>query len=79
MSRIDAALGSWHTINKSLPHMTEDECKQALNKEMQGKRRRAIVIRIHQKYCIMRLERERKELLSAIDDTPVPSFLGGAA
>jgi len=72
---IDTVLSSWKTVNKALAGMSEDEVKYAMNREIVGNRRKDVVIRLHQRYTILRAAREREELITAISD--VPAFLVG--
>ena len=72
---IDEALASWKTINKKIGDMTEADVKQAMNREMVGNRRRDMVVRLHQRYTILRAARERQELVDSLAD--VPAFLVG--
>ena len=37
---IDNALRSWHTINKALKTMSEQDCKAAMERELVGNRRK---------------------------------------
>lgn len=69
--QLDSVLGSWQTINKALSTMSETDCKNALNRELVGNRRKDVATRIHQRYTVLRSQRERTELLAALDDQPV--------
>jgi hypothetical protein len=72
-------ISSWGVVNKNVPMFTENDCRNALNVEIVGKRRKDIVLRIHQRYCSLRKDRERAELMTAIEDTPkflTPVFNG---
>ena len=75
-AQLDEALSSWHTINKALRTFTEADCKNALNRELVGNRRKDIAIRLHTRYCTLRQVRERNELIESLSD--VPAFLVGA-
>lgn len=68
--QLDTALASWQTINKAISSFTEVDCKNALQREMVGNRREDIAIRIHQRYCKLRLQRERNEITSALMNKP---------
>ena len=54
---------NWRSLNKELPHMTEDQVLQILNEELAGRRRVAILERLHRRYTSMRATRERLEIL----------------
>ena len=70
---IDNALRSWHTINKALKTMSEQDCKAAMERELVGNRRKDVVVRVHQAFSRLRLNRERDELIAAVSD--IPSFM----
>lgn len=53
----------------ALPHMTEDEVEQAFKEECSGPKRLAFMIRLHQRLCSLRMQRERMEL-SALAEVP---------
>ena len=72
---LDAAIRNWHILNKTLRTFTEADCKNALNRELVGNRRKDIAIRLHTRYCSLRQERERNEIIASVTD--VPAFLVG--
>jgi hypothetical protein len=72
---LDTILTSWHTVNKALSGMTEQDIKDAIQRELVGNRRKDVVIRLHQRMSILRAAREREELVAAVTD--VPAFLVG--
>lgn len=74
---IDNVLRSWHTLNKAIGAMTEVDCKQALEREMSGNRRKDLAVRIHQKYNSLRLTRERTEMVNLLSDVPAFLMTGG--
>jgi len=51
-------------LNHVLASKTEDEVLQLLNEERVGIRRIAVLERLHQRYNILRVSRERVELLN---------------
>ena len=55
---------TWRELLVNLPTMTEDEVKQMLDDECAGSRRLTIMLRLHQRYCTVRMERERKAMLA---------------
>jgi hypothetical protein len=55
---------TWRELLANLPTMTEDEVKQMLDAECAGARRLTIMLRLHQRYCTVRMERERKAMLA---------------
>ena len=54
-----------------MKQFSESDLKNALNREMVGSRRKDIAVRLHQSLSTARTRREREELLTALDDTPV--------
>jgi hypothetical protein len=57
---------NWRTLNDAASLMTEDEAKETLEHESANKRRASILIRLHQRYCTLRAERERAALLDGV-------------
>lgn len=57
-------VGSWEEFIKDLPKLREDQLKQLINYEISTSRRQSFVERMHQRYCKLRMQRERKELMS---------------
>ena len=55
---------TWRDLNHVLASKTEDEVLQLLNEERVGIRRIAVLERLHQRYNILRVSRERVELLN---------------
>lgn len=68
---LDAALTSWHSINKVISEMSETDVRNALNRELVGSRRKDVTKRLHQRFTKLRAQREFDELLVALQDTPV--------
>jgi hypothetical protein len=52
----------WHGFVKGLTVLNEKQLKDALDLELAGKSRPSYIERIHQRYNVVRGERERKEL-----------------
>ncbi len=57
-------LKDWATMNSTLGSLREDQIKDLINLEIQGKGRMAWLERMHQRYNKRRIERERAEILS---------------
>lgn len=57
---------NWRTLNDAASLMTEEEAKETLEYERANKRRASILIRLHQRYCTLRAERERAALLDGV-------------
>jgi hypothetical protein len=54
---------NWRKLNKELALMSEDQVLQLLNHERANQRRISILERLHQRYTMLRCERERREIL----------------
>jgi hypothetical protein len=55
---------NWRSLNDKLSSLTEQEVIALLEQEKAGKRRLSILRRLHQRYCVLRTDRERIEILS---------------
>jgi len=54
---------NWRELNRRLPDMNEDTVYRLLEDERRGEQRQTVLIRLHQRYTILRAARERKEIL----------------
>lgn len=54
---------TWRDLNRVLTSKIEDDVLQMLNEEKAGARRLKVLTRLHQRYNILRMSRERVELL----------------
>ena len=54
---------TWRELNHVLASKTEDEVLQMLTEEKVGTRRVVVLERLHQRYNVLRVSRERVELL----------------
>lgn len=70
---IDAVLNSWNNLCKATATMTEDDCRLAIERELVGNRRGYVVVRIHQVYNKLRVNRERAEFAAKLAD--IPAFM----
>lgn len=58
-------LNSWATLQGLLPKLsTEDDVQFLMKSEQQGKNRIRIIDRLYSRYCVIRKERERRDLAS---------------
>jgi len=57
---------NWREINKALPDLDEDAVRRLLENERKGEQRVTVLIRLHQRYTMLRANRERKEMLGDI-------------
>jgi hypothetical protein len=55
---------TWRNLNHILATKTEEEVLQMLNEEKAGTQRVVVLERLHQRYNVLRVSRERVELLN---------------
>lgn len=53
---------SWRKLNEVLPDLEEEEVLNLLEEEKTGARRAMVLIRLHQRFCTLRMARERNQL-----------------
>jgi hypothetical protein len=53
---------SWRGLNDVLANMSEEEVFKLLEEEKIGARRAMVMIRLHQRFCTLRMARERNQL-----------------
>ena len=58
---------NWRDLNKALPDLDEDAVLRLLDKERKGEQRQTVLIRLHQRYTMLRAARERMEILGAVE------------
>ena len=58
---------NWREINRVLPDLDEDAVLRLLDKERKGEQRQTVLIRLHQRYTMLRAARERMEILGAVE------------
>ena len=54
---------SWRALNAKLTKLSENEVLALLNAEREGEQRISVLSRLHQRYTILRANRERAEIL----------------
>jgi hypothetical protein len=54
---------NWREINKALPDLDEDAVLRLLDEERKGEQRVTVLVRLHQRYTMLRAARERMEIL----------------
>ena len=54
---------NWREINRMLPDLDEDAVRRLLEDERKGEQRQSVLIRLHQRYTMLRAARERVEIL----------------
>jgi len=57
---------NWREINKALPDLDEDAVRRLLEDERKGEQRQSVLIRLHQRYTMLRAARERAEILGDV-------------
>lgn len=55
---------TWRTLHAKLARLSEDEVKQMLVEEAEGAKRVSIMLRLHQRFTTLRMNRERIMLLN---------------
>ncbi len=55
---------SWRALNNALSMMTEQEVYAMLEEELANQRRVSVIQRLHQRANVLRVSRERIELMS---------------
>jgi hypothetical protein len=59
---------TWKTLNDQLADLTETEVKDLLEEEMRHARRSTILVRLHQRFTVLRMLRERAAIMEIIND-----------
>lgn len=57
---------NWFELNAVLPLKDEKQVQVLLNEEVKVHKRPTFIVRIHQRYTMLRAQRERQELLERI-------------
>ncbi len=57
---------NWFELNAVLPLKDESQVQTLLNEEVKVHKRPTFIVRIHQRYTMLRAQRERQELLERI-------------
>jgi hypothetical protein len=58
---------NWREINRMLPDLDESAVWRLLEYERSGAQRVTVLIRLHQRYTMLRAARERTEILGDIE------------
>jgi len=59
---------TWKELNDQLADLTEQEVLDLLEDEKRHARRITILVRLHQRYTVLRMLRERAALMEMIND-----------
>lgn len=57
---------NWFELNAVLPLKDEKQVQVLLNEEVKVHKRPTFIVRIHQRYTMLRAQRERQELLEKV-------------
>jgi hypothetical protein len=55
---------NWRELNARLGSLREDELEGMIREELKGDRRPTLLIRMHQRFTVLRNLRERREILN---------------
>jgi len=55
---------NWRNLNENINNFSEDELKQMIYDELQDRKRSSILERLHQRFTVVRANRERLEILA---------------
>lgn len=58
---------NWHDLNAVLTVATEARVEQLLKEELEQHKRITYLVRLHQRYTMLRAQRERREMLEMIE------------
>ena len=56
---------NWRELNARLGSLREDELEQLIQEELRGEKRPTLLVRMHQRFTVLRSLRERREILNA--------------
>lgn len=62
---------TWRDMNRIINHKTEDELREMIVQEFETYKRPTILTRLHQKFTVLRAQREREELIGVRSDKPI--------
>lgn len=62
---------TWRDMIRVINHKTEEELREMIVQEFETFKRPTILIRLHQKFTMLRAQREREELIGVRDDRPI--------
>jgi plasmid maintenance system killer protein len=55
---------NWRNLNENITSFSEDELKQFIIDELKNRKRSSILNRLHQRFTVVRANRERMEILA---------------
>lgn len=62
---------TWRDMIRVINHKTEEELREMIVQEFETFKRPTILIRLHQKFTMVRAQREREELIGVRNDRPI--------
>lgn len=62
---------TWRDMIRVINHKTEEELREMIVQEFETFKRPTILIRLHQKFTMVRAQREREELIGVRSDRPI--------
>lgn len=62
---------TWRDMHRVINHKTEEELREMIVQEFETYKRPTILIRLHQKFTMVRAQREREELIGVRSDRPI--------
>ncbi len=62
---------TWRDMHRVINHKTEEELRKMIVQEFETFKRPTILIRLHQKFTVLRAQREREELIGVRSDRPI--------
>lgn len=62
---------TWRDMIRVINHKTEEELREMIVQEFETFKRPTILIRLHQKFTMLRAQREREELIGVRNDRPI--------
>jgi len=60
---------SWRELNANIAQMGEQELIDLMDEELKSAKRTTVLVRLHQRYTMVRAARERDEMLKALART----------
>lgn len=66
---------TWRELNRIINTKTEDDLKDMIVQEFETYKRYTVLMRLHQKFTILRAQRERDELFGSMRDPKSSSQL----
>ena len=61
---------SWRELNSKISEMSEQELLGLMDAELEGAQRTTVLVRLHQRYTMVRCTRERDDMLRKLGTTP---------